>query len=163
MAELECQYQQQSSFWTTAFVVDKAKDETGQGCVKTWTTLLAKIFHPGSPQVTLWQEDSIENEGVKVESKRDREKERERKSEIDKGEFDSSNHPVQENISKEVSVFLENIGQKGQTSTLLPDASLLLGLTQNFKLPSLLHDGRYGFKPLHGTDIFSNVMVWRSG
>ena len=29
----------------------------GKYMVKTWTAILAEIFHPGSPQVNLWQED----------------------------------------------------------------------------------------------------------
>ena len=83
---------------------------------------------------------------------------------IDKVYFDSSNSPGQDNISKEVSVFWEYIGHKGQTSTLVPDASLLRGLfLEIVKLTSLHHGGRHGFKSLYGTDIFSNGMLWRSG
>ena len=64
-----------------------------------------------------------------AECKRDREKEGDRRRERDRGDFDSSKSPGQDNISKEVYVFQEDIRHKGQPSTLVPSASLLLGLT----------------------------------
>ena len=76
--------------------------------------------------------DSRESEGEgEVESERDRKNERTRRCERYKGDFESSNCPGLDNISKEVFVFQEDIRHKGQTSTLVPDALLLHGLTLN--------------------------------
>ena len=80
-----------------------------------------------------------------MEREINREKERDRKSERDKGDFDSSHSPGKDNISMEVSVFQKDIRHNGQTSTLVPDNSLLLGLThENCALQSVLHGERQG-------------------
>ena len=47
----------------------------GKCWVKTWTAIMAEIFHPGTPPVTMGQEDLIESEGGRrgeTESERER-------------------------------------------------------------------------------------------
>ena len=64
--------------------------------VTTWTAFLAEIFHQGSPQVNMGQEDLRDNEGG-------------RSGERDKGDFDSSNTPGHSLSAKHVYVFWEDI------------------------------------------------------
>jgi len=79
----------------------------GKVFVKVWTAPLVEIFHPGLPQVILWQENSREIEGG-------RSKERE----SDKGVFDSIKGQGHDLSAKQVSVFQEDSGHKGKISTL---------------------------------------------
>lgn len=81
----------------------------------------------------------------------EREKEREIAAEMEieietereKGDFDSSNSPGHELSANHVSVFLEDIGQKGKTSTIAPDFSLSFGVTlERCPLQSMLPNGR---------------------
>lgn len=48
---------QRRSFWGTVSILDGDQKMEGNGRVKTWTALLAEIFHPGSSQVFLGQPD----------------------------------------------------------------------------------------------------------
>ncbi len=60
-----------------------------------------------------------------------------------KGAVDSSNRQWQDSCSKDMSWFKVDIPQMGQTSTLVPESSLLPGLTPKMcPLQSLLHTGR---------------------
>ena len=114
-----------------------------KGCGITWTILLAKIFHPLSPQVNLLQEDSREIEGGKGECERAREKEIKRRRERGTGAVESSNGQWQHYFSKDMSWFKVDIPQMGQTSTRVPESSLLPGLTPKMcPLQSQLHIGR---------------------
>ena len=90
--------------------------------VQIWIVLLAKVFHPGSPQVNMGRKSQEKMKGGIVEIEADREKERNRRSERDKGDFDTSNRPGQDNISKDMPVFKEDVRHKGQPKTLVPDA-----------------------------------------
>ena len=67
--------------------------------------------------------------GGQGESERAREKEIKRRRERGKGAVDSSNRQWQDNCSKDMSWFKLDIPQMGQTSTLVPESSLLPGLT----------------------------------
>ena len=59
------------------------------------------------------------------------------------GALDSSNRQWQDNFSKDMSWFKVDNPQVVQTSTLVPESSLLPGLTPNFcPLRSLLPTGR---------------------
>ena len=81
--------------------------------------------------------------GGKGESERAREKEMKRRRERGKGAVVSSNCQWQDNFSKDVSFFKVASTQMGQTSTLVPESSLLHGLTTKMcLLQSLLHPGR---------------------
>ena len=60
---------------------------------KSWTDILAKIFHPGSPHVTLVQEDLIKSEGGRGG---EAERETVRGGERDKGNFDPRNSTQQD-------------------------------------------------------------------
>ena len=81
--------------------------------------------------------------GGKGESERAREKEIKRRRERGTGAVDSSNRQWQDNFSKDMTLFKVDITQMGQTSTLVPESSLLPGLTPKMcPLQSLLHTGR---------------------
>ena len=68
---------------------------------------------------------------------------REREMEKKKGDFDSSIIPTNDLRANLFSVFQENIRHKGKSSTLVPDYSLILGLTLEMcPLQSLLPTGR---------------------
>ena len=109
----------------------------------TWTILLATIFPPLSPQVNLQQEDQETLKGGRGESERAREKEMKRRRERGKGALDSSHRHCQDKFIKNMSWFKVDIPQMGQTSTLVPESSLLPGLTPNLcPFQSLLHTGR---------------------
>ena len=82
-------------------------------------------------------------EGVKGASERAREKEMKRRRERGTGAVDSSNCQWQDNFPKDMSWFKVDNPQVVQTSTLVPESSLLPGLTPNFcPLRSLLPTGR---------------------
>ena len=84
-------------------------------------------------------------QGGKGESERAGEKEIKRRRERGKGAVGSSNRQWQdqEKCSKDVSLFKVDIPQVGQSSTLVPESSLLPGLTPKMcPLQSLLHTGR---------------------
>ena len=71
------------------------------------------------------------------------ERERERESERNNGDFDSSMCSGHDLCTKYVSVFHKDIRHKGKTNTLIPYFSLLLGLTLEIcPLQSLLPTGR---------------------
>ena len=81
--------------------------------------------------------------GGKGESERAREKEIKRRRERGKGAVDSSNRQWQDNFSKDMTLFKVDITQMGQTSTRVPESSLLPGLTPKMcPLQSLLRTGR---------------------
>ena len=81
--------------------------------------------------------------GGKGESERARENEMKRSRERGKGAVDSSNRQCQDNGSKDMSLFKVNIPPMGQTSTRVPESSLLPGLTPKMcPLQSLLRTGR---------------------
>ena len=81
--------------------------------------------------------------GGKGESERAREKEMKRRRERGTGAVDSSNREWQDNGSKNMSWCKVDIPHMGQTSTLVPESSLLHGLTPTMcLLQSLLHPGR---------------------
>ena len=78
-----------------------------------------------------------------MQNDREREREREREIRTNKGYFYSSNSPRYDLSTEQVSVFQEDTQHKVKASTLVPDFSLLLGLTpQMCPLQSLLHAGR---------------------
>ena len=83
----------------------------GKCWVKTWTALLAVIFHPGSPHINLEKQDLRENE-------EGRNREREREREREKGHLDSSNSPGHDLSSKQVHIFQEVIRHMGKTTLL---------------------------------------------
>lgn len=88
------------------------------------------------------------------------ERERQRQIQRKKGDFDESYNPVQNFWAKQVSAFQEGVEQKRKNSSLLPESSLLFGLTLECRqLPSISPDGKYGLKPLFGTFIFTNVVM----
>ena len=90
-----------------------------------------------------WQEDSRDIEGGRGESERAREKEIKRRRERGTGAVESSNGQWQHYFSKDMSWFKVDIPQMGQTSTRVPESSLLTGLTSKMcPLQSLLHTGR---------------------
>jgi len=66
--------------------------------------------------------------GAKVESESAREKEINRRRERGKGAVYSSNQQCQDNCSKDITLFKLDIPQMEQTSTLVPESSLLPGL-----------------------------------
>ena len=81
--------------------------------------------------------------GGKGESERAREKEMKRRRERGTGALDSSNRQWQDNFPKDMSWFKVDIPQMGQTSTLVPESSLLPGLSPKMcPLQSLPHPGR---------------------
>ena len=81
--------------------------------------------------------------GGRGESERAREKEMKRRSERGTGAVDSSNREWQGNCSKNMSWCKVDIPQMGQTSTLVPESTLLPDLTPKMcPLQSLLHTGR---------------------
>ena len=81
--------------------------------------------------------------GGQGESERAREKEIKRRRERGKGAVDSSNRQWQDNFSKDMTLFKVDITQMGQTSTRVPEYSLLPGLTPKMcPLQSLLRTGR---------------------
>jgi len=81
--------------------------------------------------------------GGKRESERAREKEIKSRRERGKGAVDSSNRQYQDNFSKDVSLLKMAIPQMGETSTRVPESSLLPGLTPKMcPFQSLLHPGR---------------------
>ena len=81
--------------------------------------------------------------GGKGESERAREKEMKRRRERGKGAVDSRNRQWQDNFSKDMCLFKVDIPQMGQGSTLVPESSLLPGLTPKMcPLQSQLHIGR---------------------
>ena len=81
--------------------------------------------------------------GGQGESERAREKEMKRRRERGKRTVDSSNRQWQGNCSKDLSCFKVDSTQMGQSSTLVPESSLLPGLTPKMSpLQALLHTGR---------------------
>ena len=81
--------------------------------------------------------------GGQGESERARGKEMKRRRERGKRTVDSSNRQWQDNFSKDMCLFKVDIPQMGQSSTLVPESSLLPGLTPKIcPLQSLLHTGR---------------------
>ena len=81
--------------------------------------------------------------GGQGERERAREKEMKRRRERGTGAVDSSNREWQDICSKDMSWFKVDIPQMGQTSTRVPESSLLPGLTPKMcPLQSLLHTGR---------------------
>ena len=81
--------------------------------------------------------------GGRGESERAREKEMKRRRERGTGALDSSNRQWQDNFPKDVSWCKVDIPQMIQTSTLVPESSLLPGLSPKMcPLQSLLHTGR---------------------
>ena len=89
------------------------------------------------------QEDSREIEVGQGERERARAKAINRKRERGTGAVDSSNRQWQGNCSKDLSCFKVDSTQMGQSSTLVPESSLLPGLTPKMcPLQSLLHTGR---------------------
>ena len=72
-----------------------------------------------------------------------RQKEMKGRRERGKGAVDSRNRQWQDNCSKDMTLFKVDITQMGQTSTRVPESSLLPGLTPKLcPLQSLLHTGR---------------------
>ena len=81
--------------------------------------------------------------GGREESERAREKEMKRRRERGTGAVDSSNREWQDICSKDMSWFKVDSPPMGQSSTLVPESSLLPGLTSKMcPLQSLLHTGR---------------------
>ena len=81
--------------------------------------------------------------GGKGGSERAREKEIKRKRERGTGSVDSSNLHWQDSFSKDMSLFNMDSTQMGQTSTLVPESSLLPDLTPKMcPLQYQLHIGR---------------------
>ena len=64
MAELECLQTNRGIIPDTliVYLIGDGQLE-GKYMVKTWTSLLAEIFHPGSPKLIMGQQDSREIEG----------------------------------------------------------------------------------------------------
>ena len=97
-------------------------------------------YHPRSACSRRIQEKL---KGCKGESEGPREKEIKRRRERGKGAVDSSNRPCQDKFPKDMSWFKVDIPQMGQSSTLVPESSLLPGLTPKMcPFQSLLHTGR---------------------
>ena len=97
-------------------------------------------YHPRSACSRRSQETL---KGCKGESESPREKEIKRKRERGTGAVDSSNLHWQDSFSKDMSLFKVDSTQMGQSSTLVPESSLLPGLTSKMcPLQSLLHTGR---------------------
>ena len=81
--------------------------------------------------------------GGKGERERAREKDIKSRRERGKGAVASSNCQWQDNCSMDVSFFKVDSTQMGQTSTRVPESSLLHGLTHKMcPFQSLLHTGR---------------------
>ena len=81
--------------------------------------------------------------GCKGESESPREKEIKRKRERGTGAVDSSNLHWQDSFSKDMSWVKVDSTQMGQSRTLVPESSLLPGLTSKMcPFQSLLHTGR---------------------
>ena len=70
--------------------------------------------------------------GGRGESERAGEKKMKRRRERGKGAVDSSNRQCQDTCSKALSWFKVDIPQMGETSTLVPEFSLLPGLTPGY-------------------------------
>ena len=83
-------------------------------------------YHPRSACSRRIQETL---KGCKGESESPREKEIKRKRERGTGAVDSSNLHWQDSFSKDMSLFKVDSTQMGQSSTLVPESSLLPGLT----------------------------------
>ena len=82
-------------------------------------------------------------QGGKGESETAGEKEIKRRRERGTGAVESSNGQWQHYFSKDMSWFKVDIPQMGQSSTLVPESTLLPGLTPKMcPLQSLLHTGR---------------------
>ena len=95
------------------------------------------------------------------EEVRGKETEKEGEREREKGDFDSSYSPVQSFCVKPVSVFQEGIRHKIKHSTLVSKSSLLMALTLECRpFQYFSPDGKYGLKPLFGTLIFTNGMMY---
>ena len=97
-------------------------------------------YHPRSACSRRIQEKL---KGCKGDSESPREKEIKRKRERGTGAVDSSTLHWQDSFSKDMSLFKVDSTQMGQSSTLVPESSLLPGLTPKMcLLQSLLHTGR---------------------
>ena len=100
--------------------------------------------------------------GGKGESERAREKDIKSRRERGKGAVVSSNCQWQDNCSKDVSFFKVDIPQMGQTSTRVPESSLLPGLNPKMcPLQSLLPTGNR-FESL-GMVPIPSPMAWVGG
>ena len=86
--------------------------------------------------------------GGRGESERAREKEMKRRRERGKRTVDSSNRQWQDNFSKDMCLFKVDIPQMGQGSTLVPESSLLPGLTPNVSITIPSPYWKTGFKAL---------------
>lgn len=72
-------------------------------------------------------------------------------------DFYLSYTPVQNFCARQVSAFKEGVLHKRKNTTLIPDHSLLVGLTlESFSIQSCSPDGKYGLKPLFDIHIFTN-------
>ena len=82
----------------------------------------------------------------------DRQVEREREREREKGHFDSSKGQWKDFSVKQVSVIQVDIRLQRRNSTLVPDSSLLIGMTLViWHLHSLIPTGRLGLQSLFVT------------
>ena len=123
----------------------------GNFVVKTWTAVLPEILQQGSTYVNLGQQDTErvkEREGdtmrwIERERSTDRGRGREREKEKYKGDFDLRNSKGHYLSAVHVSGVQQDIRLQGRNSTVVPDLSLLIGMTLEIcPLHSVLPPGR---------------------